>query len=259
MNHNRNKSNRRIEERFQAADGTSLLLRFYLPHEDVSATKERSVIVLFFGGGWTFGSPDQFHMQCEYFASRGMIAVAPEYRVKSRHGVTPFECVEDARAALRRIIELSETFGFSPDKIVVGGGSAGGHLAACSVIAAQAETNWTCPAAAMLLFNPALDTSTIGLGGRSLEISPIHRIRVGLPPTMIFHGTSDELVPIQSVFDFQRQMEGHGNLCTIIPYEHREHGFFNYREDGNDDFFDTLRHADHFLVSHGLLLPKVHE
>ena len=70
---------------------------------DHSPTKEpKPAIVFFFGGGWVGGTPTQFYPQCEYLADRGMVAMAAEYRVKSRHNTTPFECVMDGKSALRQ-------------------------------------------------------------------------------------------------------------------------------------------------------------
>ena len=64
-------------------------------------TDKRPAIVFFFGGGWTGGKIEQFEPQASHLASRGMVAVRADYRVKSRHGVTPKECVEDAKTAIR--------------------------------------------------------------------------------------------------------------------------------------------------------------
>src|SRR5262245_11432486 len=60
----------------------------------------RAAIVFFFGGGWTSGNVRQFEPQATYLAGRGMVAARADYRVKSRHGVTPDQCVEDARSAV---------------------------------------------------------------------------------------------------------------------------------------------------------------
>ena len=48
-------------------------------------TDRRPAIVFFFGGGWRGGTPTQFQQQSKYLASRGMVAMAADYRVLSRH------------------------------------------------------------------------------------------------------------------------------------------------------------------------------
>ncbi|MHB0960031.1 MAG: alpha/beta hydrolase fold domain-containing protein [Pirellulaceae bacterium] len=70
---------------------------------DWKETDKRPAIVFFFGGGWTGGKIEQFEPQASHLARRGMVAVRADYRVKSRHRVTPKECVEDAKSAVRWI------------------------------------------------------------------------------------------------------------------------------------------------------------
>ncbi len=97
-------------------------------------TDKRPGIVFFFGGGWENGTIKAFEPQAKYLASRGMVAARADYRVKSRHGVTPKECVDDARSAIRWIRQNAGKLGVDPDKIVASGGSAGGHIAACTTL-----------------------------------------------------------------------------------------------------------------------------
>lgn len=89
-------------------------------------------IVFFFGGGWNGGTPSQFYPHCVYLASRGMVAFSAEYRVKSRHGTTPFECVKDGKSAIRWVRAHAAALGIDPGRVAAGGGSAGGHVAAAA-------------------------------------------------------------------------------------------------------------------------------
>src|SRR5215469_11273941 len=125
------------------------------------ATDKRAGIVFFFGGGWENGTIDQFKPQAEYLAGRGMVAARADYRVKSRHGVTPKECVDDARSAIRWFRENAGTLGVDPDRIVAAGGSAGGHIAACTTLMPAPDPKEEAPktsskADALVLFNPVL-------------------------------------------------------------------------------------------------------
>src|SRR5271154_4926014 len=61
---------------------------------------KRPGLVFFFGGGWQAGDAKQFEAQSTYFASRGMVVARADYRVKSRHNVTPDVCVEDGKSAI---------------------------------------------------------------------------------------------------------------------------------------------------------------
>ena len=95
---------------------------------------KRAAAVFFFGGGWNGGTPKQFEAHSRYLASRGMVAFVADYRVKSRQKTDPFACVEDAKAAVRYLRGHAAELGVDPERIAVGGGSAGGHLAACTGI-----------------------------------------------------------------------------------------------------------------------------
>jgi acetyl esterase len=110
-------------------------LKIHLHYPDGwKAEDTRPSIIFFHGGSWSGGSPKKFLKQAEYFASRGMVSARAEYRVKSRDGVTPDDCVRDARSSLRWMKKNAEKLGIDPAKIVASGGSAGGHLAACMMI-----------------------------------------------------------------------------------------------------------------------------
>ena len=122
---------------------------------------KRPAIVFFFGGGWTNGTVKQFEPQATYLASRGMVAARADYRVKSRHGVTPEECVEDAKSAVRWLRQNAAKLGIDPDRIVAAGGSAGGHIAACTALDPGLEAEGEDPKIsskpnALVLFNPVL-------------------------------------------------------------------------------------------------------
>ena len=87
-------------------------------------------MVFFFGGGWNGGSYTQFSRHADYLASRGMVAFAADYRTKSKHKTEPKACVSDGKSAVRWIRGNAAKLGVDPKKIIAGGGSAGGHVAA---------------------------------------------------------------------------------------------------------------------------------
>ena len=91
-----------------------------------------------------------------------MVAICAEYRIKSKHGTTPFECVDDGKSAVRWIREHADDLGIDPNKIVAAGGSAGGHVAACTAVINGYETNSenmdiSSKPNALVLFNPVID------------------------------------------------------------------------------------------------------
>src|SRR6185503_1822467 len=95
-------------------------------------TDKSPAIVFFFGGGWTNGSPGQFEEHCKHLGSRGLVAITADYRVASRQQVKAVSCVADAKSAIRYVRKEAARLGIDPDRIVAGGGSAGGHIAACT-------------------------------------------------------------------------------------------------------------------------------
>ena len=127
---------------------------------------KRPAAVFFFGGGWRSGTPTQFEYQCRYLATRGMVAMTVEYRVSSRHGVKAISCARDAKSAIRWVRQNAERLGVDPNRIVAGGGSAGGHLAgSVGTIRAFDEENEDHTVSsipdALALYNPALVLANI--------------------------------------------------------------------------------------------------
>ena len=222
-------------------------------------TDRRPSIIFFFGGAWRTGTVDQFKPQAEYLASRGMVAARADYRVKDRDDVTPDKCVEDARSAVRWLRKNHGRLGVDPDKLVTSGGSAGGHLAACMLIANSVEGDgeelWisTVPRA-MVLFNPVLNLETelmIERFGYRRElagkISPTRHLDGDTPPALILFGTDDRLKVHGD--EYWKKAEELGVRAEKYIAEGQGHGFFNrspWRE-------RTLIATDKFLASLGLL------
>ena len=93
--------------------------------------RSTTCVVVFFGGGWVGGTPEQFRTQSEYLTTRGMVGIRVEYRVipKDDKG-PPTVCCADAKSAMRWARAHATELGIDPQRIGAGGGSAGGHLAA---------------------------------------------------------------------------------------------------------------------------------
>jgi acetyl esterase/lipase len=226
-------------------------------------TDRRPAIVFFFGGGWTGGSPGQFFPHCQYLASRGMIAMSAEYRVKGRHGTPPSECVKDGKSAMRWIRRNAADLGVDPDKVAAGGGSAGGHVAAAIATAKgfdeQGEdTSVAAVPNALVLFNPVYDNGPDGYGHSRVtdywkEFSPAHNIRKGMPPAIVFLGTQDKLIPTATAEKFKTDMEAVGSRSELLLFEGEGHGFFNFGRGGNTSYTKTVIAMDRFLASLGFL------
>ncbi|HHJ10808.1 MAG TPA: alpha/beta hydrolase [Bacteroidetes bacterium] len=252
-----------LKVRYKKIDSTELYLYIYYPPAYVSGEKHPA-IVFFFGGGWIGGSVQQFAGHAKYFASRGMVAMTAEYRVKSRNHTTPFDAVRDAKSAIRFIRAYADVLGVDPHRIVASGGSAGGHIAAAAGIIKGLEesgedTTVSSRPDALVLFNPVFDNGPGGygydrIGERYREISPFHNIAPGDPPAILFFGTRDQLVPVKTIKAFQKKMQAAGNRCDLFLYEGEKHGFFNYSHP--EYYKKTIHEADKFLTSLGFLSAK---
>lgn len=222
----------------------------------------RPVIVFFYGGGFIGGRIEQFHPQCERLADRGMISICAEYRVKERHGTDPFTCLADAQYALHYVRTRADELGIDRARVVAAGGSAGGHLAASLAVLDPVDPRYhDFRPNALLLFNPLLDVSAVapdrlaswGLEGRAPEFSPLHNLRHSLPPTLIFHGTEDDVVPLASIETFVERARARGLECRLVPFEGEGHGFFNHGVNDNRAFAATMEESERFLEAHGFL------
>jgi len=231
---------------------------------ECSQSGKRPAIVFFFGGGWVGGNPQQFFPHCRHLAALGMVAISAEYRVRNRHGTTPFECVADGKSAVRYLRRHAKELGVDPDRIIAAGGSAGGHVATCTATIpgyeeAGEDATVSSQPNALVLFNPVVDTTKLGYGANRFKddpkvLSPAHHIRADLPPTIIFHGTADTTVPFENVKRFCGAMRQAGNECTLVPFESKKHGFFNYtREEDHRSYNETIEHTEGFLRTHGYI------
>ncbi len=251
-------------EIYKTIGGIDLSVKLFYP-AGYKEGNQLPAAAFFFGGGWVSGSITQFEPHAEYLAGRGMIGVLVEYRVKSRHHTTPFEAVSDAKSAIRYLRVNAKRLGIDPGRIAAGGGSAGGHLAAATGNITGLDEpgenhSVSSKPNALLLFNPVFDNGPEGFGfescggeARYREISPIHNIGKNAPPTIVFLGTSDKLIPVATAERYKKLMEQAGSRCDLFLYEGQEHGFFNKGKNGDKYFQETLHQCDFFLSSLGYL------
>ena len=123
------------------------------------------------------------------------------------------------------------------------------------------------PPVAMVLYNPALDIDPDDFptalrwfaepaledlfGGRYLELSPARYVRPGTPPTAVFHGTEDSIVPIEKSRKFCEQLRAVESPCRLYEYPGAEHGSFNFGWGAN--YEDAVKKTVSFLTDMGLL------
>jgi acetyl esterase len=179
------------------------------------------VLVYLHGGGWVCGSP-KTHQKLGYrFAEAGYLVFNVDYRLAPEHSFpTPFE---DCLAAVRWAHREARRFGGNPERLAVGGDSAGGNLSAA--VAAALAGDPARPKAALLIYG-VFDFATLGdvslvAGGdaqaaaigrdmvemmvgaylgetrsdavlRDARVSPLHAA-AKLPPSHVVVGSADAL------------------------------------------------------------------
>ncbi|MFY9252379.1 MAG: alpha/beta hydrolase fold domain-containing protein [Fuerstiella sp.] len=269
---------------YKQVGDVQLKMWIFSPEGHNAITDSRPAIVFFFGGGWKAGNPSQFERHCRYLASRGMVAATADYRVLSRHNVQANACVEDCKSAVRWLRQNAADLGIDKSRIAAAGGSAGGHTACCTALiegldSASEDLSVSSAPNALALFNPAVMIAP--LAGFSIEgfdqekfadiasrtgippeqICPIHHVRSGMPPAIIFHGIADTTVPYATVEEFSRRMANAGNRCELNGFPEAPHGFFNesrgkdeQRKDRSEQWCKrTILKLDLFLQSLGWL------
>jgi acetyl esterase/lipase len=143
-----------INERPVPGPGGNIPVRIYTP----GGSKPLPVLVYFHGGGWVLGDLDVVHGACTVLANRAYaIVVSVDYRLAPEH---PFPAaVQDCWAVTRWVADNAAVIGADPERIAVGGDSAGACLAAVVALMARDEAY---PALRFqLLLYPVTDTAGI--------------------------------------------------------------------------------------------------
>ena len=238
---------------YKEVDGKALQLSVFLPEGYANSTEPFPTFVVYHGGSWAVGEASWHYPDCEYWASRGMIAVSVDYRLSQRDGVkVPLECVKDAKSAVRFLRNNAGRLKVASDKIVIAGGSAGGQLAAAMATLTSPETNddcydlsISCEPNAVILYNPYFKCEA--------SLSPPNFLRAGLPPFITFLGDQDPAISVESMVEFHEALKAHGGASEFYVGKGGKHGLCNGRNSHNPFFYWSLELEDQFLVKHGIL------
>lgn len=220
----------------------------------------RPCFVAIHGGGWVAGTPTIMNCVGEAFAARGWVVANIRYRLhKPDDGTTAFDSVKDAKSAVRYVRSHAQELGIDPEKVVAGGRSAGGHLAAATAMFPDIEEesddkNVSCVPNALVLCSPVIDTSADGyghelLGKRWQELSPLHHVRAGLPPTIILHGMRDTTTPFAGAKAFDQAMRATGNKIEFVAHARGSH---SYMMRTKELFDEAMGRIVSFLKTNGI-------
>jgi acetyl esterase/lipase len=233
-----------IEENVVVSRPEGRDLRVDVFHPD-SASKPVPGLLFLPGGGWR--TADRTTLKDRYglrIAERGLLCVAGEYRVMDE---APWPAqVQDVKAIIRWMRANSASLGIDPSMIVVGGKSAGGHLAllaAGTVGVAEFEgeggaTGVSSEVAAAVAVAAVSDITEYArthdmqpLFGNSPSMdelnaaNPPFYVTKGYPPTLLVHGTADQRVPHSMTLRMYHALEDAGVPVDLHLYAGQGHSF----------------------------------
>jgi acetyl esterase len=241
---------------YKEVDGVARELEVYFPK--VKSTQPVPGIILFHGGGWGGGSREMFSYQCNYFASRGLVAVTVTYRLATKKdkqrmkGKKSFKRlgIPDAKSAIRWFKQHADELGVDPGRIIAGGGSAGGHISLLATTNPglndpQDPRGYDASVVAYVLFNPALSAGD----AKDSEVDLMSHVKADFSPAIVFFGSNDNWIK-RGWNPAQEKMKSLGIESVDVQIaEGMGHGFFN-----SQPWADlTLVAADRFLKTHGLI------
>jgi acetyl esterase len=236
-----------VEDRTIPGPGGAIPVRIYTPEGQAPFPG----LVFFHGGGWVVGDLDTHDSPCRQLAQKaGCVVVSVAYRLAPEHQFPA--AVDDGYAATQWVATHAAQLGMDPQRIAVGGDSAGGNLAA--VIAQMARAKGGPALVLQLLVYPAVDGTLgfpsiqengqgylltqdsinyyynhyvpAGTDRKHVLLSPIYAESfIGLPPAHIMTAEFDPLRDEGEAYAAKLQAAGVPVTCT--RYEGMIHAFFS--------------------------------
>jgi acetyl esterase/lipase len=255
---------------YLTASGVELKLDVYRPR---STSAPLPTAVLLHGGGYRIQSTKEaFALNVIPWLQMGWNAINVEYR-SSGVALAP-AAVEDVRCALRWVTQNAKQYNIDPNRIVITGASAGGHLASIGgMIPESAGLDRRCPGrepikvAAIISWYGVFDYTTlvedptrdyavswIGPQANRMDVarlvSPMTYVRAGLPPTMHIHGDADMTVPYDQGVREIEALKKVGVPAELVTIPGGGHGNFP-----RDQVLRAWTAIDAFLTKNGVIKP----
>ena len=226
-------------------------------------------VLLVHGGGWRSGDRSQLRGYGVLLGREGYVCVACEYRLIPE-GVWPAQ-IHDVKACLRWMRANADQLGLDPQRIAIEGNSAGAHLALLAAGTPNVPEfegeggnpgQSTDVAAAIGVYAPTLffhETKERGalpivaLADQRVApevvaaASPVRHVHPGYPPTMLIHGTADELVPTLATIVMYEALAESGVPVEVHLYADQPHGFDADPSFGRQCASEMLHFLDRFV------------
>lgn len=241
-----------------------LQLHIFRPVQSGKSGKVTPAFVIFHGGGWMGGEPRVGYPFAKHYADRGWTGISVQYRLitKANH-LSAVDCDKDARSAIRYIRAHAKQLGINSKEIIAAGLSAGGQLAAATALFDgmddESDDLKISPIPqALVLYYSVVDTSPEGYGHEKAgpdwqQTSPLYRVKSGMPPVILFHGSKDNTAPYKGAVDFRSAVLNAGSRCELVTFDGGGHSYFMK---DNRLFNDVMLKTDLFLKSLGFPLGQ---
>jgi acetyl esterase/lipase len=213
-------------------------------------------VIFIHGGGWVAGAKESSVTGFLPYLEMGLSVVNVEYRL-AKVSLAP-AAVQDCRLALRWVFKNAKQYGFDTTKIIVTGGSAGGHLALMTGMLDPSygfdiPTDWDYTGvepkvAAIINWFGITDVNDLLSGPNRQEyainwlsnlsdketiakkMSPMSYVRKSLPPIFTVHGDKDQLVPYNHAVRLHEALTKTGVSNQLITIPGGKHGGFAKEE-----------------------------
>lgn len=224
------------------------------------AERPHPLIVWIHGGGWIYGSrrrlpPHLFaNAVLDHMVDAGYAVAAIDYRLAREAGFPGM--LLDVKAAIRWLRGRAADFAIEPERVVVWGESAGGHLALMAAMCTmldgaertgehldQSETptavvSWYAPTdlAAMSQLDLGADSEEVGRtearpeavlcqhgSWTYAELSATSYVRPDVPPGFVAHGTDDQIVPVGHSRDLVARLRAAGAVVEYLEVDRADH------------------------------------
>jgi acetyl esterase/lipase len=262
---------------YHTANNHENKLDVYTP---VETSAPRPVVVVIHGGGWVEGTKEERVLEMMPYLQMGFAAVNVEYRL-GRVSLAP-AAVEDCRCALHWVFANAKKYNFDPDRVVLQGGSAGGHLALMTGMLTPAagfdrecraptDNYWSedpgtskDPRVAAIVnwfgIADVLDEihganakgyAVVWLGDQpnaddiAKRVSPITYVAGDVPPIITIHGDKDSLVPYSQSVRLHKALDAAKVPNQLYTVPGADHGGFTYEQ--NQKAWQAVRN---FLEQH---------
>jgi acetyl esterase/lipase len=208
----------------------------------VPSKEKRPGVLCIHGGGWVGGSKEQFARSCVPYVEQGFVAANVEYRL-AKAAPAP-AAVTDVLKAAQWFRKNAKRYNVDRDRIVVTGGSAGGHLSLMVAMTPKsAKLGPPAKVAAVVNFYGITDVAD-QLEGPNMQkyavtwlpdqagrlelarrLSPMTYVRRGVPPVLTIHGDADETVPYEHGVNLTKALRDRGSDAQLISVPQGKHGF----------------------------------